>query len=192
MIMNSSLLLSISLWTARRKSYYLFNHQLLYAKWTVEWAGSWMLSHSSVLRQLKSDFFNFIFFYTSFYPPRGFMLKLAEHKPRRVGSVAPSSRAVIGNWVCDSILKGNSIDNAFYYLIKIFGGFTFCKGCLAKGFLELHVLLLCLAFMPYWIPLKAKQIPRLLGTSLTAPVSLSLRVRSKMPWSFVLAELGGK
>lgn len=82
------------------------------------------------------------------------MLKITEHK---ACWVAPASQAVISNQLCDSILKGNRIDDAFYCLIKIFWGFYVLQGWLAKGFLELHMLLLCLAFLPYWIPLKDKQ-----------------------------------
>lgn len=40
------------------------------------------------------------------------MLKITEHKPQRVGLVALTSWAVISNQACDSILKGNCIDNA--------------------------------------------------------------------------------
>lgn len=58
--MNWSLLLSISLWKARRRSYYLFNQQFLYAETTLEWTGNKMLSHNSVLKWLK---FYFVLFF---------------------------------------------------------------------------------------------------------------------------------
>lgn len=71
------------------------------------------------------------------------MLKIAEHKPQCAGLVA-----VISNQVRDSILKDNCIDNALYCLIKIFGGFTFCKADFPKAFSSCtcccFVLLLCL------------------------------------------------
>lgn len=84
---------------------------------------------------------------------------------------APMSWSTIRNWVCDStkrqrLLLPNQNIQGFYIL----------QGWVAKGSLKLHMLLLCLAFMPYWIPLKDKQISQSLGTSLTTPVSLSLWV----------------
>lgn len=79
------------------------------------------------------------------------MLKIAERKPRRARWVAPASRAVISHRVPDSILKRQLYRQCFLLPNQnIRGGFfTFLQGWLAKGFLELHMLLLCLAFMPY-------------------------------------------